>query len=138
VANVDGRSGDQVLLAPPFIATEPEVETIVETLALAIDDALIEIGAALAEGRGGRTPFGLKPRGERAERSRCRRLPTAGLTALLRCRHQDLDQILSGQGGDTDAGPLRWIGAVHPLIPGAVHLRLATHVGDIHGGAEDA
>jgi adenosylmethionine-8-amino-7-oxononanoate aminotransferase len=46
VANVDGRSGDQVLLAPPFIATEPEVETIVETLALAIDDALIEIGAA--------------------------------------------------------------------------------------------
>jgi adenosylmethionine-8-amino-7-oxononanoate aminotransferase len=36
----------QVLLAPPFIVTEPEVETIVETLALAIDDALIEIGAA--------------------------------------------------------------------------------------------
>jgi adenosylmethionine-8-amino-7-oxononanoate aminotransferase len=43
---VDGRSGDQVLLAPPFIVTEPEIETIVETLALAIDDALIEIGAA--------------------------------------------------------------------------------------------
>jgi adenosylmethionine-8-amino-7-oxononanoate aminotransferase len=43
---VDGRSGDQVLLAPPFIVTKPEVETIVETLALAIDDALIEIGAA--------------------------------------------------------------------------------------------
>jgi len=43
--NVDGRSGDQVLLASPFIVTEPEIETIVETLALAIDDALIEIGA---------------------------------------------------------------------------------------------
>jgi adenosylmethionine-8-amino-7-oxononanoate aminotransferase len=44
--NVDGRSGDQVLLAPPFFVTQPEVETIVETLTLAIDDALIEIGAA--------------------------------------------------------------------------------------------
>ena len=44
--NVDGRSGDQVLLAPPFIVTGPEVETIVEMLALATDDALIEIGAA--------------------------------------------------------------------------------------------
>jgi adenosylmethionine-8-amino-7-oxononanoate aminotransferase len=44
--NVDGRSGDQVLLAPPFIVTPAEVEAIVETLALAIDDALTEVGAA--------------------------------------------------------------------------------------------
>jgi adenosylmethionine-8-amino-7-oxononanoate aminotransferase len=35
--NVDGRS-DQVLLAPPFIVTQPELETIVERLALAIDE----------------------------------------------------------------------------------------------------
>jgi len=44
--DVDGHSGDQVLLAPPFIVTEPDLEAIVETLALAIDDALVEIGAA--------------------------------------------------------------------------------------------
>jgi len=34
--NVDGHSGDQVLLAPPFIVTEPDIEAIVEALALAI------------------------------------------------------------------------------------------------------
>jgi adenosylmethionine-8-amino-7-oxononanoate aminotransferase len=33
------------LLAPPFIVTEPEIDAIVEQLALAIDDALAEVGA---------------------------------------------------------------------------------------------
>ena len=37
---VDGRIGDHVLLAPPFICTAPQIETIVERLADAIDGAL--------------------------------------------------------------------------------------------------
>ncbi|SOE80209.1 Adenosylmethionine-8-amino-7-oxononanoate aminotransferase [Caballeronia arationis] len=37
---VDGRIGDHVLLAPPFICTERQIETIVERLADAIDAAL--------------------------------------------------------------------------------------------------
>jgi adenosylmethionine-8-amino-7-oxononanoate aminotransferase len=43
---VDGRSGDHVLLAPPFIMTEPDADEIVERLGLAIDDALVQAGAA--------------------------------------------------------------------------------------------
>jgi adenosylmethionine-8-amino-7-oxononanoate aminotransferase len=39
---VDGRSGDHVLLAPPFIVREAEVVTIVERLAVAIDRSLDE------------------------------------------------------------------------------------------------
>jgi adenosylmethionine-8-amino-7-oxononanoate aminotransferase len=42
---VDGKSGDHVLLAPPFIVTEQDVDEIVERLGLAIDDALAEVGA---------------------------------------------------------------------------------------------
>ena len=34
---IDGESGDHVLIAPPFIASEPELDTIVERLAAAID-----------------------------------------------------------------------------------------------------
>jgi hypothetical protein len=82
--------------------------------------------------RGGAAARPLRPKKEGNGRP-C--LPTAGLILLLRCRYQNLDQILSGQGGDANAGPLRRIGAVHPLIPGAVHLRLAGHVGDEHSGA---
>ncbi|SAL54890.1 aminotransferase [Caballeronia choica] len=37
---VDGSIGDHVLLAPPFICTAPQIETIVERLADAIDGAL--------------------------------------------------------------------------------------------------
>jgi adenosylmethionine-8-amino-7-oxononanoate aminotransferase len=37
---IDGQHGDHVLLAPPFIVSEPEVHTIVERLASSIDDAL--------------------------------------------------------------------------------------------------
>jgi adenosylmethionine-8-amino-7-oxononanoate aminotransferase len=36
---IDGVSGDHVLLAPPFIIEEPQLDTIVDTLAAAIDDA---------------------------------------------------------------------------------------------------
>jgi adenosylmethionine-8-amino-7-oxononanoate aminotransferase len=37
---IDGQRGDHVLIAPPFIASEAEIETIVERLALSIDEAL--------------------------------------------------------------------------------------------------
>jgi adenosylmethionine-8-amino-7-oxononanoate aminotransferase len=37
---VDGRCGDHVLLAPPFISTPAELEQIVERLARAIDRAV--------------------------------------------------------------------------------------------------
>jgi adenosylmethionine-8-amino-7-oxononanoate aminotransferase len=41
---VDGRIGDHVLIAPPFITTSAQIDTIVERLSDAIDGAL----AALA------------------------------------------------------------------------------------------
>jgi adenosylmethionine-8-amino-7-oxononanoate aminotransferase len=37
---IDGQHGDHVLLAPPFICTEAEIDTIVERLAVSIDEAL--------------------------------------------------------------------------------------------------
>jgi len=37
---LDGQRGDHVLLAPPFIVSQAEVQTIVERLALSIDEAL--------------------------------------------------------------------------------------------------
>lgn len=43
---VDGHLGDHVLLAPPFICTAPQIDTIVERLGDAIDAALASIGAA--------------------------------------------------------------------------------------------
>ena len=39
---IDGQHGDHVLLAPPFIVSEAELQTIVERLALSIDEALAE------------------------------------------------------------------------------------------------
>jgi adenosylmethionine-8-amino-7-oxononanoate aminotransferase len=39
---IDGLTGDHVLLAPPFIITEAEVETIVDRLARSIDEALAQ------------------------------------------------------------------------------------------------
>ena len=63
-------------------------------------------------------------------------LTFTGLRSLRR-GDQDFDQVLVCQGG-TDAGALRWIGAVHPFIPGAVHLLLTAHVGDVDGGAQYA
>jgi adenosylmethionine-8-amino-7-oxononanoate aminotransferase len=37
---IDGRHGDHVLLAPPFIVSEAELQTIVDRLAVSIDEAL--------------------------------------------------------------------------------------------------
>jgi adenosylmethionine-8-amino-7-oxononanoate aminotransferase len=37
---VDGRRGDHVLLAPPYIVTESQIGTIVDTLRRAVDDAI--------------------------------------------------------------------------------------------------
>ena len=39
---LDGLHGDHVLLAPPFIVSEAEVQTIVDRLAVSIDEALVE------------------------------------------------------------------------------------------------
>jgi adenosylmethionine-8-amino-7-oxononanoate aminotransferase len=40
---IDGRSGDHVLLAPPFIVSDGELGMIVERLAAAIDAAISSI-----------------------------------------------------------------------------------------------
>jgi len=45
---IDGRSGDHVLLAPPFIVTEAELDMIVERLAGAIDAAITAVRAPQA------------------------------------------------------------------------------------------
>ncbi|TDV38963.1 aminotransferase class III [Paraburkholderia caballeronis] len=45
---VDGKNGDHVLLAPPFICTARDIDTIVERLADAIDGALAVTGASRA------------------------------------------------------------------------------------------
>ncbi|HEY4353005.1 MAG TPA: aspartate aminotransferase family protein [Paraburkholderia sp.] len=45
---VDGKRGDHVLLAPPFICTEQQIATIVERLDGAIGAALTKIGAPAA------------------------------------------------------------------------------------------
>jgi hypothetical protein len=45
---LDGRLGDHVLLAPPFIVSEDDLDTIVERLAQAIDAAI----AAIARNQG--------------------------------------------------------------------------------------
>jgi adenosylmethionine-8-amino-7-oxononanoate aminotransferase len=39
---VDGRCGDHVLLAPPFIASEDELDTVVARLARALDGAVLD------------------------------------------------------------------------------------------------
>lgn len=44
---VDGKFGDHVLLAPPFICTSDDIQRIGERLADAIDAALVSSGAAL-------------------------------------------------------------------------------------------
>jgi len=41
---VDGRSGDHVLLAPPYIATSDEIDMIVDRLGAAVDTALKTVG----------------------------------------------------------------------------------------------
>ena len=41
---VDGKSGDHVLLAPPYIATSGDIDMIVEKLGYAVDSALKSVG----------------------------------------------------------------------------------------------
>ena len=41
---VDGRVGDHVLLAPPYIASEDDIDMIVDRLGQAVDEALKSIG----------------------------------------------------------------------------------------------
>jgi adenosylmethionine-8-amino-7-oxononanoate aminotransferase len=41
---VDGRSGDHVLLAPPYIATSDDIDMIVDRLGAAVDSALKTAG----------------------------------------------------------------------------------------------
>jgi adenosylmethionine-8-amino-7-oxononanoate aminotransferase len=43
---IDGRKGDHLLLAPPFIVSAAELEEIVARLCDAIDAALAKISAA--------------------------------------------------------------------------------------------
>lgn len=45
---IDGRLGDHVLLAPPFIVSESKLEQIVDLLARSIDEALQEVKGASA------------------------------------------------------------------------------------------
>jgi adenosylmethionine-8-amino-7-oxononanoate aminotransferase len=41
---VDGRVGDHVLLAPPYIATTEDIDMIVDRLGHAVDSALKSVG----------------------------------------------------------------------------------------------
>ena len=41
---VDGRSGDHVLLAPPYIATSDDIDMVVNRLGAAVDSALKTVG----------------------------------------------------------------------------------------------
>jgi adenosylmethionine-8-amino-7-oxononanoate aminotransferase len=40
---VDGRQGDHVLLAPPYIVTDAQIDVIVERLGVAVDAATADI-----------------------------------------------------------------------------------------------
>jgi adenosylmethionine-8-amino-7-oxononanoate aminotransferase len=42
---IDGQAGDHVLLAPPFVTSPAEIDTIVERLGDAVDAALAEVAA---------------------------------------------------------------------------------------------
>ncbi|MFT6913709.1 MAG: adenosylmethionine-8-amino-7-oxononanoate aminotransferase, partial [Paracoccaceae bacterium] len=42
---IDGQTGDHVLLAPPFIIEEPQIDELVDKLALGIERALEQAGA---------------------------------------------------------------------------------------------
>ena len=45
-ATADGKRGDHVLLAPPFIITDTQLDELVAKLAGAVEKSLTEIGAA--------------------------------------------------------------------------------------------
>ena len=46
--NADGIDGDQILLGPPFVVTDAELETIVDALSGALEAAVATIGAMTA------------------------------------------------------------------------------------------
>jgi adenosylmethionine-8-amino-7-oxononanoate aminotransferase len=48
---IDGRHGDHVLIAPPFIVGDAELDAMVERLAGAIDGALAEVHPLLPPSR---------------------------------------------------------------------------------------
>jgi adenosylmethionine-8-amino-7-oxononanoate aminotransferase len=39
---IDGKNGDHILIAPPFIVTEAQIDEIVDRLALTVEDVLAE------------------------------------------------------------------------------------------------
>jgi adenosylmethionine-8-amino-7-oxononanoate aminotransferase len=41
---IDGERGDHVLLAPPFITSEADLDRIVDLLALSIDQSIKRLG----------------------------------------------------------------------------------------------
>jgi adenosylmethionine-8-amino-7-oxononanoate aminotransferase len=41
---IDGERGDHVLLAPPFITSESDLDRIVDLLALSIDQSIESVG----------------------------------------------------------------------------------------------
>jgi adenosylmethionine-8-amino-7-oxononanoate aminotransferase len=45
---IDGQRGDHIVLAPPYIVTEADLEVIVERLAAALDAALARTDQAAA------------------------------------------------------------------------------------------
>jgi adenosylmethionine-8-amino-7-oxononanoate aminotransferase len=45
---IDGRLGDHILLAPPFIVEETHLEALVDRLGEAIDGAIASLPAALS------------------------------------------------------------------------------------------
>jgi hypothetical protein len=44
----DGTDGDSILLGPPFVITDGELQRVAEVLADAVDEAVARIGAAPA------------------------------------------------------------------------------------------
>lgn len=60
---VDGRAGDHVLLSPPYIVSDAEIDEMVETLAVSLDAAL---EAALRDGGAGALAPGAPAAGARA------------------------------------------------------------------------
>ena len=61
---VDGRVGDHVLLAPPFIAGADDIAQIVERLAAAVDAALASVGEAGAAQAAASADSGASPAGQ--------------------------------------------------------------------------
>ena len=44
----DGTNGDSILLGPPFVITDEELQRVAEVLADAVDEAVASVGATSA------------------------------------------------------------------------------------------